>query len=83
MLVNLSGDIWEIIPIDSKSNKAILRGKSDEGLTIPMNGFEEWEYNYLEDLQNCNNKQKRIIFVMQKWGQSKYEIERESKIIFS
>jgi hypothetical protein len=87
MLVNLGNNtIWEVIPLKDSRNKAILRTPEREKrrpMTIPMDGYEQWLYDNLEDLQNIPDYQTRIIYAMQKWGQSKYEKVRESKIIFS
>ena len=89
MFVNLENNIiWEVIPINDKRNKAILRTAEREKrrpMTIPMDGYDEWLYENLEDLQDIPEAQTRIIYAMQKWGQSNYELikGRESKIIFS
>lgn len=88
MLVNLGNNVvWEVKPVDKVRNKAILRNSENhkKAMTIPMDGYDEWLYDNLEDLQNLTDRQTRIIFAMQKWGQSNYEVikNRESKIIFS
>lgn len=86
MIVNLTGTIWEIIPINNNTgNKAILRGKADNAMTIDMTGFEEWHYDNLEDLESITEQQAKVIFVMKKWGNTNYQTikNRESKIIFS
>lgn len=87
MIVNLSGTVWEIIPTNEygTENKAILRGKTDKSMTIDMSEFDKWHYDNLEDMQHVTEKQAKIIYFMQKWGNTKYETikDREGKIIFS
>lgn len=84
MFVDLGNDtIWEI----SGDNKAILRRPNSDKypLTIDMTGYDQWYYDNLEDFyhQKVTDKQARVIYAMKKWGQTRYEIIREGKIIFS
>lgn len=89
MLVNLGNDcIWEVVSGNTDTeNKAILRTKdtcnSKLAMTIPMDGFEQWYYDNLEDLQDATESQAKIIFAMRNWGQSNYKIERTGKVLFS
>lgn len=87
MLVHLGGDYyWEIID-KFGANKALLRSKKTcnpkEAMTIDMTGFNDWLYDNIETLDGNSDAQNRIIYCMEKWGQSNYIIEREGKIIFS
>jgi len=89
MFVNVGNNIvWEITQLDNPDkNKAILRtsNATKYPLTMDMKGYDEWYYDHLEDFYNrkITEEQARIIYTMQKFGQSNYEIIREGKIIFS
>ncbi len=86
MLIKLSDNcFWEIIDTKNGTNKAIQRKLQENSnpLTIKMDGYEDWRYDNLEDLQGVTDDQCRVIFAMQKWGQKRWNIERQQKIIFS
>lgn len=89
MIVHLGDECyWEVTPEkDTTVNKAILRSSRTlngrESMTISMDGFEDWLWDNLEEVHTLTKYQQRIIFVMQKWGQNNYRIDREGKIIFS
>lgn len=88
MLIQLSKDcFWEIISVADGTNKALQRKGTREGkdnpLTIKMDGYEEWKYDNLEDLQGVTDDQCKVIFAMNRWGQKNWKIERQQKIIFS
>lgn len=90
MFVNVGNNIvWEVTSKEDipDKNKAILRKLNipKYPLTMDMSGYDEWYYDHLEDFYNqkVTEEQARIIYTMQKWGQSNYEIIREGKIIFS
>lgn len=90
MLVDLGGIcVWEVLPVlgQSNKNKAILRKPNEirgvKPMTILMDGYNDWHYDNLEDLQGLTDSQTRIIYIMKKWGHTSYIVEREGKVIFT
>lgn len=84
MLVYLGGDCyWEV----DTNNKAILRSSKTcdtwRAMTIPMHDYDSWLWNNIERVEGNTECQNKIIYVMEKYGQKNYYIQREGKIIFS